>query len=623
MRYQKVFMNILVIFLLFFIVSSQANDLSKKAETASESAENEVKMRGNDVSTRGIKFLNEISKEFTEYVSAYGDTISAVGGIPEKIKPLLEGYVGYVEAAGHLDKFNTGINIAESIKKEEYNRVAEHIVNDQLSGYASAIGPAVLGAAGFSNPYILVGSALVGSAVHIKSQPYIHKLFTKDPATIAFEKSKKFFQVCNISEVFSQADIALKLATDEKKIRRDIFKKKLYEADEYKSSHYNHLSPYGRGNTPQDIELSYMRDRQDYAKKDLDYTTKLIADIKKLRKDCSKKSDLIDQERRSYKKLLSKISTNSNLKSRCEDFSFTKNILNRSMNDECKIRFLASGNPSLKKQTEDLFIKINSDAHQLSSNRWKTLDDINKSLAACTTLYDIPERLSSVENIIRKNPIYIINEQSECQQVEQSKFLHELDIVSNEFYAKKKKCESVGFWRRSAGEVIKGEFISRRKYCWGDVEVIKRLSEGKFSSRHYAHHPSCPGQINLKANISFDPPPPKIAAGDTVYLKSSGSKHGYQTCCFLTDWFQYKGSCFSSKPKDYVSLDLRSKYKKPVPISIPGIKKAKGLQGSVDDNSTIALTMPKRGKTCTVIGHTNRGLYIKWTYTYEKASTEN
>ena len=62
MKYKKVFINILVIFLLFFTVSIQATDLSKNVEIKGKSLKSEVEIRGKSVRNKGFIKLTEWSR---------------------------------------------------------------------------------------------------------------------------------------------------------------------------------------------------------------------------------------------------------------------------------------------------------------------------------------------------------------------------------------------------------------------------------------------------------------------------------------------------------------------------------------------------------------------------------
>jgi len=442
---------------------------------------------------------------------------------------------------------------------------------------------------------------------------------------IAIKDTKSALKNCDIPKALEFLEYAIKSAKLECRAYGVDYRGIENSIESAINRNYWHFSNI-TGHIPADDELSQLSQRLDSAYSGLYRVSKVFTELQELQKKVTKRSDELLLIRKNYKRQLDILQNSGKLADMCKGVS-TLDVYLQALSPECRDAIVSQS--SLKTERDALLMKINNTARELSLSRWNKLVGMSASLSSCSNLKQIEKRLKKLQRSIAKNPLYIYRD-STCQLVDQRTFDSELHTLKRRFQEKKRECRdsiaqesSVGFWRRSAGEVIKGELIWKRKFCFGDEERIQRLSEGKYSSRHYAHHPSCPGQYNLQATISFDSPPPKIAAGDTVYLESSGSKHGYQTCCFIIDWFQYKGSCFSSKPKEYVSLDLRSKYKKRVPISIPGIKKAKGLQGAVHNKSRVALTMPKKGKTCTVIGHTNNGLHIKWTYIYEKAHDSN
>lgn len=161
-----------------------------------------------------------------------------------------------------------------------------------------------------------------------------------------------------------------------------------------------------------------------------------------------------------------------------------------------------------------------------------------------------------------------------------------------------------------------------RKFCYGVEEKVLRLTEGKLYSKRYAHHPACGKQYDLEGTINFSVPPERIAAGDTVKLHAEGRQSGYQSCCFVHDEFVYKGSCFSSKPKGSLVVNLRHLHKKPVPITIPDTQKANGWKGQVTNAIDVSLTMPKKGNSC-IVSVWADGLSLKWTYTLETSSSDN
>jgi len=377
---------------------------------------------------------------------------------------------------------------------------------------------------------------------------------------------------------------------------------------------------------PADDELSQLRQRLNSAYSGLYRVSKVFTELQELKKKVTQRSEDMLRIGRNYKRQLDTWQSKRYIAEMCRGVDSLASYL-QPLSPLCREAILSQD--SVKSQRDALLTKINSSARYLSQVRWKELSEISASLTSCTNLKQVDKRLAKLKKSIKNNPIYLYRE-GRCQRIDQRRFDRELQALERRFLDKRRECgesiaqeSSVGFWRRSAGEVIKGEYVHKRKFCGGVEENIMRLREGKFFSRYYTHYPSCPGDLDLKSTINFDSPPPKIAAGETVYLNSSGSRHGYQTCCFMKDWFLYGGSCFASEPKDHVSLSLRSLHKKPRLIKIPGSDKPrKGFKGTVHDKSSVPLIMPKKGKTCTVTGRTGRGLYIKWTYTYEKPSDE-
>ena len=431
MKYQKTFLNIVIIFFLFFTLFVQAED---KLQEEKEQIDNygHALVTGIEASSHSALYNEQISIKLGELIKSR-------------------------EIANGLDRLINVVKVFGSAYNHDIYSTTKNIIDAHASTYiAGATSALAMGAIGLFtvSPPVAIGGGIIagiGTAVaYTEIDPVERIIDAKDYALgIKYPYHKRYNNAVAslLSCDLNNANKQINLATKDRLMLLGKSKAKCIsiKAKRLDYMRKNNIKGFNSKDTvfgsQQSVEMIRFEGNLKSAENEKKEHSDFLVKILKFEKDLRKKNENLNSLMADNRKELDFIRNTSSVQAACIQYNahikYNADVAEFQLS-KCEKTFMETSMPSLMDEKTKLMIEMNNNNRLMSSDRWNFLDNFRKP-GSCSSLDNDLEKLLDFEKETLQKPIYTFTDSS-CTPQDQSNFFTEVKAEILEIVEKKRKC---------------------------------------------------------------------------------------------------------------------------------------------------------------------------------------